>query len=263
MLNKDKIFFTDTDRSKKGKHMLITPANSYMKYLSYGRITMDSGTKPEVIETGGEEVALICVSGKADITFGGESYSLVPYDSVYLPRAYQCSIETGSELNLIMVSAPSEGKYEPAVVRYSKAVKKGFVRGDPPFKRKNIDLMWMDFEAERLLVRRAEVEAGNWLWPPHKHPNATLEEIYAYPELTNPSFVVQFAYADEDFGRTDIASILREGNAAAFPNNIYHSMVCSPDEKLVLMCLIAVHDPQKRKTAMLEFQPEFDSELGK
>ncbi len=256
MLDKEKIFFTGT-ATRKGKHVVISPANSYMKYLSYSRILVDNPMGPEVIETAKEEMALICVKGAANITFDGESFSLESYDSVYLPRGYRCSISTESEVDLIMISAPSEGKYKPAVVRYSEVVKDGFVRGDPPCKRKNINLRWMDFKAERFLVRRAEVEPGNWLWAPHKHPDGTLEEIYAYSGLPSPSFAVQFAYRDQDFERTDITTVVREGDAAAFPPNVYHSVVCSPNEKLVLMCLIAVNDPEKRNTAMLEFQPEF------
>lgn len=258
MLDRNKIFFTNT-ASKKGKHIVITPVNSYMKYLSYGRIIMDSEMKPEMIETGKEEMALICVRGEANITLDGRSYSIDSYDSIYLPKGYHCSINTESKVDLIMASAPSNGEYEAVVIKYKDIVKDSFSRGDQPCKRKNLNLIPMELKAERLFVRRCEVEAGNWLWPPHKHLDGTLEEIYVYAELTPPSFVVQFAYKDEDFEKMDIANVLREGDAAAFPLNIYHNLVCSPNERMVLICLLAMHNPQERKLGVPEFQPEFES----
>jgi len=48
-----------------GRHVAVTPANSSMRHLSYGRIILNS-SKPQVSFSNGEqETGLICLSGMA------------------------------------------------------------------------------------------------------------------------------------------------------------------------------------------------------
>jgi hypothetical protein len=65
--------FRGTNRHK-GRHLAVTPQNSSMKQLVYGRIRLDSETARAAFSTGTFETGLICLSGACDVRAGGESH---------------------------------------------------------------------------------------------------------------------------------------------------------------------------------------------
>src|SRR5262249_58052764 len=89
----EQMIFRKTN-ARKGRHISITPENSSMKHLIYGRIILDKEEPQVSFATGNSESGLICLSGECTITADGETNSIGQHDSIYLPRDTQVQIKT-------------------------------------------------------------------------------------------------------------------------------------------------------------------------
>src|SRR6266404_1365584 len=103
----NQIVFRKTN-AQKGRTISVTPENSSMKHLSYGRIILDSEVPRVSFATGDQESGLICLSGKCTITCDGETNQIEQYDSIYLPRDSQVEVTTESTVDLAECSADVE-----------------------------------------------------------------------------------------------------------------------------------------------------------
>src|SRR5215208_1542264 len=111
----DNYIYRGTNR-QKGRHHSVTPENSPMKHLVYGRIILDKETPGVSFSTGGYETGLICLAGGCDVRAGGETFRIGHRDSVYIPRDTEVGIETDGQVDLVECSAEVEGKYPLQVV---------------------------------------------------------------------------------------------------------------------------------------------------
>src|SRR5512144_514657 len=92
---KEQLIFRNTNAGK-GRTISITPENSLMKHLVYGRIILDREVPRVSFSTGELESGLICLSGECNITCDGVTIKIDRYDSVYLPRDSQVEVTTDS-----------------------------------------------------------------------------------------------------------------------------------------------------------------------
>jgi 5-deoxy-glucuronate isomerase len=109
--------------ARKGRHISITPENSAMKHLVYGRIILDQETPRVTFSTGKLETGLICLSGACIVKADGQENKIDQYDSIYLPRDTQVEITTDSSVDLVECSSEVEKKYPLQVVRYADVEK--------------------------------------------------------------------------------------------------------------------------------------------
>src|SRR5205085_7280459 len=114
----DRWIFRGTNR-RKGRHVAITPQNSQMKHLVYGRIRLDAGEPRASFSTGELETGLICLSGECTIKAAGETHRIGRYDSIYIPRDTDVEVTTETAVDLVECSAEVENKYPLQVVRYA------------------------------------------------------------------------------------------------------------------------------------------------
>jgi 5-deoxy-D-glucuronate isomerase len=78
----EKMIFRKTN-AQAGRHLSVTPQNSTMRHLAYGRIILNS-SKPSVsFSAGDRETALICLSGQAAVKTDGRKFKLGRYDAIY------------------------------------------------------------------------------------------------------------------------------------------------------------------------------------
>src|ERR1700738_677132 len=82
---KDRLIFRGTN-SKKGRRISITPDNSSMKHLVYGRIILDQAESSARFSTGPLETGLLCLSGDCTLITDGQTNKLGQFDSIYIPR---------------------------------------------------------------------------------------------------------------------------------------------------------------------------------
>ena len=95
----DQLIFRNTNK-QKGRHTSVTPANSAMKYLVYGRVILDQELPSVKFSTGALESGLICLAGECTIKADGHSNTLGQYDSIYLPRDTNVEITTDTSVDL-------------------------------------------------------------------------------------------------------------------------------------------------------------------
>src|SRR5204863_6959073 len=119
--------FRGTNRNK-GRHISITPENSAMKHLVYGRIILDQEVPRASFATGGLESGLICLSGKCTVKADGEAFEIDRYDSIYLPRDTHVEVSTETAVDLVECSAAVESRYPLQVVRYEDVAKDSSLR---------------------------------------------------------------------------------------------------------------------------------------
>lgn len=102
-----------------GRRISITPANSSMEYLSYGRILLNLLWQSESFQTEERETGLICLSGEATVTVDGNPVMLGQYDAIYIPRGSNVTVETKSNADLAEFSALVANRYPLKVVRFA------------------------------------------------------------------------------------------------------------------------------------------------
>lgn len=254
----DQLIFRGTDRHK-GRHLSITPENSAMKHLVYGRVILDREIPEVKFSTGNLESGFICMSGECVINAGGETNALGQYDSIYIPRDAEVEITTDSSVDLVECAAEVENKYPLQVVRYADVEKDSalkFKTGGPATTRTVNITIGKNVEAGRILAGFTSSEPGHWTsWPPHEHA-AMLEELYVYYDMPAPSFGVQFVYTNPD--EPEFIGVVRDGDAVIMPKG-FHPNVSVPGHPINFVWLMAAHrEVEDRQFGVVRVQPGFD-----
>src|SRR4051812_14476378 len=161
---KNELIFRGTN-THKGRNISITPENSPMKHLVYGRIILDSEVPSVSFSTGTKESGLICLSGECTVTIGGETYQIDQYDSIYLPRDNEVEIRSSSTVDLVECSAEVEQTYPLQIVRYADVQKDESLRfktGGPSNSRTVNITLGKNVQAGRILAGFTTSEPGHW-----------------------------------------------------------------------------------------------------
>lgn len=247
--------------TKKGRHIAITPENSPMKHLVYGRIILDQETPRAEFATGNFESGLICLSGECTIKAEGQSISIERHDSIYLPRDTEVEISTSTAVDLVECSAEVENKYPLQIVRYADVEKDKSLKfktgGAANSRTVNITL-GKNIEAGRILAGFTTSEPGHWTsWPPHEHA-AILEELYVYYDMPAPAFGVQFVYTNPD--EPEFVGLVRDGDAVVMPKG-FHPNVSVPGHPINFVWMMAAHrEVEDRRFGVVTVQPGFDQD---
>ena len=255
---KDRLIFHGTN-SKKGRSISITPDNSSMKHLVYGRIILDQDEPSAKFATGPLETGLICLSGECTLIADGQTNELGQYDSIYIPRDTDVEIKTATAVDLVECSAEVEKKYPLQIVRYADVEKDGslkFKTGGPSTTRTVNITLGKNVEAGRILAGFTTSEPGHWTsWPPHEHASI-LEELYVYYDMPAPSFGVQFVYTNPD--EPEFIGVVRDGDAVIMPKG-FHPNVSVPGHPINFVWMMAAHrEVEDRQFGVVTVQPGFD-----
>ena len=255
----DRWIFRATNR-RKGRHVAITPQNSQMKHLVYGRIILDDGEPRAAFSTGELETGLICLSGECTIVAAGETHRIGRYDSIYIPRDTDVEVTTEASVDLVECSAEVEGKYPLQVVRYADVERDGSLKfrtgGASNSRTVNITL-GKNVSAGRILAGFTTSEPGHWTsWPPHEHASI-LEELYVYYDMPPPGFGVQFVYTNPE--EPEFVGVVRDGDAVVMPRG-FHPNVSVPGHTISFVWMMAAHrEVEDRQFGVVTVQPGFDA----
>jgi 5-deoxy-glucuronate isomerase len=252
------LIFRGTNQHK-GRHISVTPQNSSMKHLGYGRIILDPETPSCSFSTEEREVALICMSGECSVSAEGETQKLNRYDSIYLPRDTAVTVATDGSVDLVECSSDVDNKYPVQVVRYAEVENDSslkFKTGGPSTTRTVNIVIGKNVQAGRLLAGFTTSEPGHWTsWPPHEHASM-LEELYVYYDMPAPAFGVQFVYTNVD--EPEFIGIVREGDAVLMPRG-FHPNVSVPGHSINFVWLMAAHrEVEDRQFGVVRVQAGFD-----
>jgi 5-deoxy-glucuronate isomerase len=256
--SKDRLIFRKTNAAK-GRTISITPDNSSMKHLVYGRIILDPSEPSVKFATGALETGLICLSGECTLTADGQTNQLSQFDSIYIPRDTEVEITTDRSVDLVECSAEVGHKYPLQVVRYADVAKDSslsFKTGGPATTRRVNITLGKNVEAGRILAGFTTSEPGHWTsWPPHEHASM-LEELYVYYDMPAPAFGVQFVYTNPD--EPEFVGVVRDGDAVIMPKG-FHPNVSVPGHPINFVWMMAAHrEVEDRQFGVVTVQPGFD-----
>ncbi len=243
---------------RKGRSVFVSPKNSPLKFLSCGRIILDSRRDMVSVNSKRQEAALICLKGEAIICSGSRTYTMRPYDAMYLPRGTQYEVTTSDQVDLVESSAPSDIKGEPQFVSF------GSVQNDPSLhlrigeescSRDVYKLIDMNVKASRLLCGVTFGKPGNWTsWPPHEHAGSK-EEVYLYINMPRPAFGIQMMY--RDLKKVDFLEPVFEDDAVIVTKG-FHPNVCIPGCGMNYVWMMAALNPvTDRAYAHMRSQEDF------
>ncbi len=254
----DRMVFRKTN-SHVGRHISVSPENSTMQHLAYGRIILNSTKTVVSFSNGNRETGLICLSGHAKVKATGSDVSLGQYDAIYIPRDSSIEVSTDSQVDLAEFSSDVEKKYPLQVVRYAEVSKDPgmkFSAGGPGCSRHLNMVLAKNIEAGRLVAGFTHSDPGNWTsWPPHEHAKM-LEELYVYFEMPEPAYGIQLVYKNTEY--PELVTVVRDGDAVLMPAG-YHPNVSVPGHRIAFLWAMAAHrEVEDRKFGVVNVQPAFN-----
>jgi 5-deoxy-glucuronate isomerase len=252
--------FVPATHKGKGRRSAVQPGNSAARYLHYGRITLGALDAPVTFENDDQETGLVCLSGAASVTTGGQSFQLGRYDALYIPRDSDINVSAVDDngCDLAEISAPVANHYPLKFVAFAdvrKDPKLHVAAGKPPAERDLNVLIGANVEAGRIMAGVTFSTPGNWTsWPPHEH-SRMLEEAYLYIDMPAPSWGVQFVYTNP--AEPELMQVVREGDCVLMPKG-YHPNVAAPGGQInFLWMMAAVREGEDRQFGVVNVQPEY------
>lgn len=254
----DKMVFRKTN-AHAGRHISVSPENSTMKHLAYGRIILNSSTRSVSFSNGNRETGLICLSGAATVKTTGAKTKLAQYDAIYIPRDSSVEVSTDSAVDIAEFSSDVEKKYPLQIVRYAEISKDPgmkFNAGGPASSRHLNMVIAKNVEAGRLVAGFTHSDPGNWTsWPPHEHEKM-LEELYVYFDMPAPAYGIQLVYNNTEY--PELVTVVRDGDAVLMPSG-YHPNVSVPGHPIAFLWAMAAHrEVEDRQFGVVNVQPGFD-----
>ena len=167
----------------------VEPGEVDWDYLGYQVVKLNAGEN-YTFETEGNEAALVPLMGKARLSVDGQSFE-VERSSVfkekphilYAPPGHTIEIDSESEFEIAIGTAPAEGKYPVRLFKPSEM--RTEVRGGGAAVREVHHVLSHPLPAERLILFEVYIPGGMWSgWPPHRHDELLespyLEETYHF-----------------------------------------------------------------------------------
>jgi len=253
----DKMVFRKTN-TRVGRNISVTPENSAMRHLSYGRIILNAALPSVSFTTEDRETGLICLSGAGVVRTQGNEVTLERFDAIYIPRDSQVEVSASETVDFAEFSAALVGRYPVQVVRHTEVAKDlglRFSTGGPGSSRTLNMLIAKNVEAGRLVAGFTYSEPGNWTsWPPHEHAEM-LEEMYVYFDMPAPAYGIQLVYNKTEY--PELLTVVRDGDAVLMPSG-YHPNVSVPGHRIAFLWAMAAHrEVEDRQFGVVNIQPGF------
>jgi 5-deoxy-glucuronate isomerase len=270
-IDQHELFFSST-ASRFGRHLAVSPANSPLEHLHYGRIRLDARRGEPVesrvaFDSGGRETGLMCMKGECLLRVSSgaagsasERIALGLHDAVYVPRGWLVEISTNTEVDLVECAAEVTGDYPLQVIRYSDVSQTPslkFSTGSDASRRDLNILIGNNVQAGRIVAGFTRSAPGHWTsWPPHEHADI-LEEAYVYFDMPAPAFGVQLVYGGAE--RAELAKIVRDGDAVVMPAG-YHPNVAAPGHSINFIWMMAARtEVTDRRFGVVNIEPGFSA----
>lgn len=229
-----------------GARVEVSPALAGWRLLSFRVLALAPGETLEA-QTGGEEAALVPLSGTARLEHGTLAHLVsrrgvfeeLPHVLYLPPRTpYRVSAIDGP-LELAVGSAPAEGRLPARLIRPDEL--RVEIRGGANATRQITHLLGPELPAERLVLFEVYTPSGNWSsWPPHRHDGRMgspyVEETYYYRLDPADGFAVQRLYTG-DTGRDELV-LARDGDLVLVREG-YHPVAAAPGTNAYYLNVLA------------------------
>jgi 5-deoxy-glucuronate isomerase len=242
--------------SQRGRHISVKPGTTAARHLHYGRIVLG----PESVEfsTEDRETAFICLKGGATIEAAGKSFSLTPYDALYVPRDTHVVVVSETGCDLAEVAAPVDHQYPMQFVKFADVQNDPalhFDTGGTSSQRSLNILIGKNVEAGRILAGVTFSKPGNWTsWPPHEHANLA-EEAYLYIDMPEPGWGLQLVYTDAR--DPELVAVVKQDDVVIMPRG-YHPNVSAPGGTINFLWMMAANrEVEDRQFGVVNVHPDY------
>jgi 5-deoxy-glucuronate isomerase len=214
----------------------VTPERAGWRHLGFQVRGLRAG-EGFVAESDGHEVCLVLLAGDADLSVGGERWSVVGRRSVfqglphalYVPPGQRYGVRAVTDLELGVGMAAAEGGLPPRLITPDDV--KVEIRGGHNATRQ-ISHVLDPGDAEKLLCVEVYTPSGNWSsYPPHRHDEhhpgveVDLDEVYHYRIDPPDGWALQRLYTD-DRALNDVV-IVADGDTVLVRRG-YHPVAMAP-----------------------------------
>ena len=227
-----------------GYSSCVNNENAGLQHMGLDMLRLGLG-EGWVGQTGEDEFALVCLSGKCSIAIHGEKavdwsgvggranvFAGSP-EAAYVPRRTEFRVVGESEVEIAVFRARCDADLEPVLVRSADVV---VVSAGIANWRRDVRLIFPPGTGKtgRLIVGETLNPPGNWSgFPPHKHDCLSeeefpLEEIYLFKARPADGYGVQLIYGGKE---GDLAKLVGNDDVAVFRSG-YHPTVSSPGVQL-------------------------------
>ncbi|NHN34093.1 5-deoxy-glucuronate isomerase [Paenibacillus agricola] len=223
----------------EGTLLTVTPESAGWEYVGFEVVRLLEG-QTLARETGGLEVCLVLLSGKADVSTRHEQWKGIgqrmsvfektPPFSVYVPNEDQYSIRALTALEIAVCTAPGEGNHKARLIGPDQVGVE--IRGYGNIERQVHNILPEQEPADSLLVVEVFTPNGHWSsYPPHKHDRdalpeeSLLEETYYFRVQPEQGFAIQRVYTDDR--SLDETLVVKDGQAVLVPKG-YHPVSAPP-----------------------------------
>lgn len=241
-----------------GRTIAVTPENSALRNLHYGRIRIEPGGESVSFGTGTHETGLICLNGSATVGTNEGEFRLARYDALYVPRDSNLTVSAPEGCDIAELSSPVENRYPLQHVIFEEIRKDSalhFVAGKPPTERDLNILLGKNVQAGRIMAGVTFSSDGNWTsFPPHEHHDM-LEEAYLYIDMPAPQWGIQLVYTNLD--EPELVQVVHEGDVVIMPKG-YHPNVAAPGGSINFLWMMAANrEGVDRQFGVVNVQPEY------
>lgn len=228
----------------------VTPANAGWDTINFQARRLQAG-KSWAFQTGGNELALVMLSGTVDIASNRGAWQKMgrrphvfaglPY-ALYLPPRTDFTVTATTDSEFAVTWVAAEEDHAPALITPADVTVE--IRGGDHATRQINQMLPPGFPCQRLVLVEVYTPGGNWSsYPPHKHDvhvedaagaimQADLDETYYYKIDRPEGYAIQRVYTDADSPLQaagypiDAAVIARNDDVVLIPEG-YHP-VTSP-----------------------------------
>ncbi len=241
---------------KSGYTSIVSPENSELKYIEFGRLFLPEKNDEYNGETESREAVITIFRGKCSVQVRTADKK-VSYDSVgdrrdvfsgkptmvYLPPNSEYSIIAESSVEIGVSMAPSNSDSPPVLIRPENVTENTV--GAWNWRRRVYTSIGENVKAQRLLVGETLNPPGNWSsYPPHKHDRkglseVPLEEVYFFKVKPPTGFGLQRIYTSpEDEEPFDEIFLIENDDVVVIPRG-YHPVVAAPGCQLYYLWVLA------------------------
>ena len=210
-----------------GKTHEITPASAGWRYVGFSLYRLRAGEKAAE-PTGTNEVILVMVEGKAQITAAGQDWGVLgdvfektPPHCLYVPNDSDWSLVAQTDCTVAVCAAPGKSGHGPRKIGPDGITLTQRGEGNNTRFINNIAMEAEDY-CDSLLVTEVFTPAGNWSsYPSHRHdeddyPNITyLEETYYHRINPAQGFALQRVYTED--GNLDEVMAVKDHDVVLVP----------------------------------------------
>lgn len=201
------------------------PAALGMVYTSVQRIEV--GPAPVTVESGAEELCLVCIGGRVDYAACGQTGTAVQMDMLYLPIESSLQLTAPEGGVLMRYGAPCARKTKFAHIRFADVDAddrhKVYGKVENGTRRDVWNYIDESFDSSRFLTGICRGANGGWTaWPPHEHGKER-EETYVYFGMGD-GFAAQFVY--DDMNEPAVVALVRDGDVVTIPHGYHPNVGC-------------------------------------